>query len=199
MQCKLALAKTRLILLIILLIGFQQASWSQDSAYIKQADTIRHHSPRLAKRYSLILPGLGQAYNKQYWKIPIVYGILSIPVATYIYNNDLYLKTKFAYQAKYKEAKGDASDVAKIDPTLKNLTLGSLQSYRNVFRKDRDYSVLWLLLGWGLNIADATVSGHLKEFDINSNLTMSIKPTIQPTTQQTGLSLQLHFKNLHAK
>ncbi len=199
MQCKLALASMRYILVFTLLVFFQQASWSQDSAYLKRADTLRHHNPRLATRYSAILPGLGQAYNKQYWKIPIVYGVLAIPAATYVYNNDMYLKTKFAYQAKYKAANGDPSDLAKIDPTLKNLTIGSLQSYRNIFRKDRDYSVLWMLLGWGLNVVDATVSGHLKEFNINSDLSMRIQPTVLPQFQQTGLSLQLHLRSTHTK
>jgi hypothetical protein len=171
----------------------------QDSLYLKKADTIKHHNPRLATRYSLMLPGLGQAYNKQYWKIPIVYGILAIPASTFIYNNNMYQKTKFAYEAKFKASNGDPSDLAKIDPALTNLSIGSLQSYRNIFRKDRDFSVLWFILGWGLNIADASVSGHLKEFDISSNLAMRIRPTVQPNTQQTGFSLQLHFKNTHGK
>lgn len=183
----------------MLLVLIQHKSWSQDSAYIKRADTVRHHNPRLATRYSLILPGLGQAYNKQYWKIPIVYGILAIPASTFIYNNDLYNKTKFAYQAQFKAQNGDPSDLAKIDPTLKNLSIGSLQSYQNIFRKDRDYSVLWMILAWGLNIADATVSGHLKEFNINSDLSFRIQPIVQPQFQQTGLSLQLHLRNSQAK
>jgi hypothetical protein len=199
MQCKLALASIRLILLCSMLLLMQHKSWSQDSAYIKRADTIPHHNPRLATRYSAILPGLGQAYNKQYWKIPIVYGVIAVPVATYIYNNDLYNKTKFAYNAKFKAQNGDASDLPNIDPTLTNLSIGSLQSYRNAFRKDRDYSILWLLMAWGLNVVDATVSGHLKEFDVNSNLAISVKPTLEPAFRQTGLSLQLHFKNAHTK
>ena len=199
MQCKLALASNKLIVVLVILLLFQQNSWGQDSAYIKQADTIPHHIPRLATKYSAIMPGLGQIYNKQYWKLPIVYGALAIPVATYIYNDDLYNKTKFAYTAKFKAQNGDNADLEKIDPTLKNLSLGSLQSYRNSFRKDRDYSVLWFILGWGLNVVDATVSGHLKEFDVNSNLAISIKPTVEPRLHQTGLTLQLHFKNQQGK
>jgi hypothetical protein len=199
MQCKLALASYKLIGLLILCLLFQQNSWGQDSAYLKAADTIQHHNPRLAAKYSAFMPGLGQIYNKQYWKLPIVYGALAIPVATYIYNDDLYNKTKFAYTAKFKAQNGDNSDLDKIDPTLKNLSIGSLQSYRNSFRKDRDYSVLWFLLGWGLNVVDASVSGHLKEFDISPDLAMSIKPTIQPQYQQTGISIQLHFKNGQGK
>jgi hypothetical protein len=199
MQCKLASAKCKLIVLSLLLMSCHQFARCQDSAYLKRTDTVKHHNPRLAARYSLMLPGLGQAYNKQYWKIPIVYGILAIPVSTFIYNNDLYNQTKFAFEAKFKAANGDPSDLAKIDPKLTNLSLGSLQSYRNIFRKDRDFSVLWFILGWGLNIADASVSGHLKEFDISSNLAMRIRPTMQPMTNQTGISLQLHFKNAQGK
>jgi len=189
----------RLIFILLLLILLQHNGWSQDSTKLIKLDTLPRHNPRLATKYSAIFPGLGQIYNKQYWKLPIVYGVIAIPVATYIYNDDLYNKTKFAYTAKFKEQNGDNSDVAKIDPILKNLSLGSLQSYRNSFRKDRDYSILWFILGWGLNVVDATVSGHLKEFDVSSNLAISIKPMVQPQYRQGGLSLQLHFKNTQGK
>jgi hypothetical protein len=163
------------------------------------ATSIKHHVPKIATQRSAILPGWGQAYNKQYWKIPLVYGVLAIPAATYQYNADLYTKAKFAYEAKFKAANGDNSDIAKIDPTLKNLSLASLQSYRNIFRKDRDYSIMWFILGWGLNVLDATVSGHLKEFDINNDLSLKIQPSYQPQFRQAGLSLQLHFKNHSTK
>ena len=163
------------------------------------AISIKHHIPKIATQRSAILPGWGQAYNKQYWKIPLVYGVLAIPAATYQYNADLYGKAKFAYEARFKEANGDNSDVSKIDPTLKNLGLASLQSYRNIFRKDRDYSIMWFILGWGLNVLDATVSGHLKEFDINNDLTLKIQPNYQPQFKQAGLSLQLHFKHHSSK
>lgn len=199
MPCKLALASMRLIFISFLLILVQHNSWGQDSLNMKKLDTLPRHNPRLATKYSALFPGLGQIYNKQYWKLPIVYGVIAIPVATYIYNDDLYNKTKFAYTARFKEQSGDNSDVAKIDPVLKNLSLGSLQSYRNGFRKDRDYSILWFILGWGLNVVDATVSGHLKEFDVSSNLAISIKPMVQPQLRQSGLSLQLHFKNTNSK
>ena len=163
------------------------------------AVSIKRHIPRIATQRSAMIPGWGQIYNKQYWKIPLVYGVLAIPAATYQYNADLYSKAKFAYEARFKEANGDNSDLSKIDPALKNLGLASLQSYRNIFRKDRDYSIMWFILGWGLNVLDATVSGHLKEFDINNDLTLKIQPSYQPQFKQAGLSLQLHFKNHSSK
>jgi len=208
----------RSILFLLLLIVIQSNCWCQDSTLKKTIDknkkltdsavvdstkilidSVKHHNPRLATRYSAILPGLGQAYNKQYWKVPIVYGVLAIPVSTFIYNNDLYNKTKFAYTALIKEKNGDPSDVSKIDPTLKNLSIGSLQSYRNIFRRDRDYSILWFLIAWGVNVVDATVSGHLKEFDVSNNLSMRIEPLIQPQYKQTGISFRFNLKNAHAR
>lgn len=189
------------VLFIFFFIAMQSFAFSQDSTQLKK-DTIfsmPRHIPSRATKRSALIPGWGQAYNKQYWKIPLVYGVLAIPAATFQYNSDLYKKAKFAYEAKFKAANGDESDLAKIDPTLKNLSLGSLQSYRNVFRKDRDYSIMWFILAWGINVVDATVSGQLKEFDITNNLAFKIQPTYQPQFRQAGLTFQLHLKNSSTK
>ena len=189
----------RLLYIILLLLLMQPSANSQDSAYLKKTDTLQGHIPKRATRRSAIIPGWGQIYNKQYWKVPLVYGVLAIPASTYVYNNDLYLKTKFAYEAKFKAEKGDKSDLSKIDSKLQNLSIGSLQSYRNIFRRDRDYSIMWFILAWGVNVVDATVSGQLKEFDVSDNLSFRMVPYVQPQQQQTGLSLQFHFKNTHSK
>jgi hypothetical protein len=174
---------------ILFLLCLQQTLWAQDSTI-----NIVKHSPKKATNRSAILPGLGQAYNKQYWKIPLVYGVLSVPVVTYIYNNDLYAKTKFAYEARIQEANGDNSNVSKIDPVLINLSAGSLQSYRNIFRKNRDVSIMWFIIGWGINVVDASVSGHLKEFDVSNNLIMQVAPMKSDVYQQAGVSLQFKWK-----
>ena len=192
----------RLLFTFTLLLILGLNAWSQDSTQsIKKDSTliIRKHIPSKATKRSALIPGWGQAYNKQYWKIPLVYGVIALPAATYIYNNDMYKKTKFAYEAKFKEAAGDLSDVAKIDPVLKNLSTSSLQSYRNIFRKDRDYSIMWMIVTWGINVIDATVSGHLKEFEINNDLSFKIQPTYQPQFKQAGLALQFHFNNNHSR
>ena len=192
----------RLLFTFTLLLILGLNAWSQDSTKTVTKDStlvIRKHIPSKATKRSALIPGWGQAYNKQYWKIPLVYGVIAIPTATYIYNNDMYKKTKFAYEAKFKEAAGDVSDVAKIDPVLKNLSTSSLQSYRNIFRKDRDYSIMWIIVTWGVNVIDATVSGHLKEFDINNDLSFKIQPTYQPQFKQAGLALQFHFNNNHSR
>jgi len=71
----------------------------------------------------------------------------------------------------------------------------SLQSYRNSFRRDRDYSILFFLLAWGLNVVDATVFGHLKDFDVSNNLSMNLKPQFNPSTKSPGLMVTFHPKN----
>lgn len=158
-------------------------------------DSIPYHDPKIATRRSAILPGWGQAYNREYWKIPIAYGIISIPVAMYIFNNNYYKKMKFAYEARYKEAQGDKSDVPYIDSELVNLPINSLLNYRNAYRRDRDYSVLFFILAWGFQVADATVFAHLKQFDVSNNLSMQVKPLLDPVFKHAGLTLSFQLKS----
>jgi len=162
----------------------------------KQKDSVlrANHVPRKATRRSAILPGWGQAYNREYWKIPIVYGVLAIPTVAYIYNNNYYKKTRFAFEARLKEQNGDSSDVPLIDPELSGLGLGSLQNYRNSFRRDRDYSILWFLLAWGLQVVDATVFGHLRQFNISNDLSMQVHPQFNPVNKMPSLSLSLNLR-----
>jgi hypothetical protein len=169
-----------------------------DSAKIlkkkKDSTWLANHNPRIATKRSAILPGWGQAYNREYWKIPLVYGLLAIPTASFFYNNSYYKKTKFAYEAKVKAAAGDSSDYASIDPELINLSVGSLQNYRNSFRRDRDYSILWFILAWGLQVVDATVFAHLKQFNVSKDLSMQIHPQLNPTTRTPALTLAFQLR-----
>jgi hypothetical protein len=160
----------------------------------KTSETFVKHDPRKATFRSAVLPGWGQAYNKEHWKIPIVYAALGIPTGIFIYNNTWYKRTKFAHQAILKSEANppDNSDLAKIHPDLTSLTKESLLFYRNQFRKSRDYSVLWFFIAWGLNVADATVFGHLKEFDVDDNLSLQLKPLLN--AQSSGMSLVLNIK-----
>lgn len=168
------------------------AATPKDSVLKK--DSVFKPIPRIATRRSAILPGLGQAYNRQYWKIPLVYGIMAIPVGFYIYNNNYYQKTKYAYEAKFNAAKGDSSMLAGIDPELKGLQINDLLNYRNSFRRDRDYSILWFIITWGLQVVDATVSAHLLNFDVSEDLSMQIKPQIS-NLRAPGVSLAFNIKS----
>lgn len=171
-----------------------------DTGSLIKKDSVAKHDPRKATRRSAIIPGWGQAYNREYWKIPLVYGAIAIPTVMFVYNNNWYKKTKYAYEAKYNfETTGDTTGLAAIDPDLKNLSTTSLQSYRNSFRRDRDYSILFFLLAWGLNVVDATVFGHLKDFDVSNNLSMNLKPQFNPNTKSSGLMVTFHPKKPEKK
>ena len=157
------------------------------------------HDPRIATRRSLIFPGLGQIYNREYWKLPIVYGALAIPTITYFYNNNFYKEAKFAYDARYKAALSvaagrDSTDYFTLETKYQRADVAAIQSVRNASRRDRDYSILWFFIVWGVNVADATVFGHLKNFDVSNDLSMHIQPTFNPTTNGPGVSLVVNFK-----
>lgn len=160
----------------------------------KLADTtkkVRSNAAKASLR-SAMLPGLGQVYNKKYWKVPIVYGLLAIPVSTYNYNSEWYKKTRFAYTTRIT---GDSANFLNIAPELQPLSNSSLRLYRNEFRKGMDFSILGFLLLWGVNIIDAAVDGHLKSFDISDELSLKISPKLSPGPGQMGITATLHFKS----
>lgn len=153
------------------------------------------HDPRKAAIRSAILPGLGQAYNKSYWKIPIVYGALGATSYIFFYNIKNYKDTRFAYQAKYKASlaipQRDSTDYFKIRPDLVPISQEGLKFYRDTFRRDIDYAVLFFVLVWGLNVAEASVDAHLKTFDISPDLSLKIKPGHSEMAGTNGLSVVL--------
>ena len=140
---------------------------------------------------SAILPGLGQIYNKKYWKLPLVYGAIAIPVSLLSYNKTWYDRTRFAYQVRSNQ---DTANYSQIWRSLKPISTPSLKRYRNEFRKSMDLSVLYFLLAWGLNVVDATVDGHLRTFDISNDLSMEVKPYIPPNLSSGGLTLKVGFR-----
>jgi hypothetical protein len=175
---------------------------AEGKTVIKDTLSKKKHNPAKATRHSAIIPGWGQAYNHEYWKIPIVYGVLAIPAATFIYNNKWYKKTRDAFTIV---ASGDTSRYNEIDPKLISHNTGlpisqqDLQYFRNAFRKDRDYSVLFFLLAWGVNVVDATVFGHLKDFDVSDDLSMQVTPDYNPATKTLGVGFAFNLKTHQRK
>lgn len=166
-----------------------------------EIDTVRHkHSPRKATIYSAILPGLGQIYNKKYWKLPLVYAAVGIPIYTFIDNQRWYQRSR---EAAKMIATGDTANYkSRVVPELYIYfslnDANSLLQFRNQVRRNMDYSILVTLLMWGLNVVDATVDAHLKDFDISENLSMRIRPTLLSQGSIAGVSMVLTIGN-HAK
>lgn len=168
----------------------------QKEISLRPADTTRTiinpNAPAKAAFYSAVFPGLGQAYNKKYWKIPIVYGVIAIPVSLFNYNSKWYNKTRTAYTIRSTK---DSASFSKIAPELIPLSDESLRLYRNEFRKNMDFSILGIILAWGLNIVDATVDGHLRGFDISDEVSLKVGPKFSSGNGlgQMGISATFHF------
>ncbi len=158
------------------------------------------HSPQQATLRSAILPGWGQAYNGKYWKIPIVYAAIGVPVYLFFDNKQWYNRTRYALTivSNNRYGPGYADSLALAHPQLRTLiemkAQGSLVNYRNEFRKNMDYSILFTLLMWGLNIVDATVDGHLKGFDVSDKLSLDLRPATPAGGGPPGIALVLNFK-----
>jgi hypothetical protein len=200
------------LIIFLLCCGCSLYSFSQDTIIRKSTtdpvkiniDTakIKHHDPRIATRRSAFLPGLGQIYNREYWKVPIVWGALGTAAGFWIYNNNWYKRTKLAFEIVYDT---NTARYGEINPRLFSTTTGKpfdasyLQQLRNDFRRNRDYSLLYFLGLWALNIADATVFAHLKEFDVSNDLSLKLTPQVNPLTRSAGFSLALSAKDRNSK
>ncbi|ANE53337.1 hypothetical protein SY85_05515 [Flavisolibacter tropicus] len=154
------------------------------------------HSPRKAAIRSAIIPGWGQAYNKKYWKIPIVYAALGTSAYVFYYNLTWYKRCRYAYTVAVTDDVAHYDDVyIKLQPFVKNPNgEGTLKIYRNDYRRYIDYSVVAFVLLWGLNVVDATVDAHLKSFDVSPDLSFQIKPGYSELGNTHGISLVLAFK-----
>jgi hypothetical protein len=162
----------------------------------KYDSAMKAHSPKVAAIRSALLPGLGQIYNKKYWKLPIVYGGMGVCAGIFFYNLKNYKDTKFAYRVKYNmRVNGTDSNLfANIKDNLKPLEEESLRFYRNQFRRDIDYSALVFILLWGLNVVDAAVDAHLKPFDVSPDLSLRLVPGHSELAGTNGVSLVFRFK-----
>jgi Family of unknown function (DUF5683) len=159
-------------------------------------DTVvkKKFNPKVATLRSTIIPGWGQAYNKKYWKIPIIYGALGTTAGIFFYNLKTYKLLRTAVKIRY-----DTSNHNPIDPSLVNLSTESLVQYRNEYRQNIDYSVLFFIIFWGLNIVDATVDAHLKSFDVSPDVGMRIRPGLNSTNNGPGISFVFFLKDKHSK
>ena len=141
-------------------------------------------TPATAAFFSAVLPGLGQAYNKKYWKIPLVYGALGTSMYFYISNNKNYHKYRDAYKSRLEGYVAD--DLAFLD----NNRLIAGQKF---YQRNRDLSALVTLAFYALNIIDANVDAALIQFNLDENL--SVRPFIYPNdvTLKTNVGLTLNY------
>ncbi len=139
-----------------------------------------------AALYSLALPGLGQVYNRKFWKLPIVYGAIGTTLYFTISNTR---ELKRYNTALNLELKGEPHEFG--DATETQITL-----IRNAYRKNTELSSLLTALFHGLTIIDATVDAHLFKFDISDDLALEWHPNFLTGNNSVipSIQLSLHFK-----
>lgn len=165
----------------------------KEKLYDSTGKEIKVFNPRTATLRSAMIPGWGQIYNKKYWKLPLVYGALGTTAGIFFYNVKTYRLLRLAFL--YKTSK-DSLDDLLIDPQFSKLDASSIKLYRNSFRQNVDYSVLFFIVFWGLNVVDATVDAQLKAFDVNDNISLKISPGYSPMANTSGISLVM---DIHSK
>lgn len=159
----------------------------------KGKDTVtKKYDPGIAIKRSAILPGWGQYTNKKYWKLPLVYGALGTTGYLFFRNLKQYHEAKTAYALA---TDGDPTNDYLIKQPY--LTVASqperIKTFRNSVRQNVDYSVLFFIIFWGLNVADAAVDAHLKTFDVSDDLSLQFKGGYSPMANTTGVSIVLNI------
>jgi len=148
--------------------------------------------PARAAFYSAILPGLGQAYNKKYWKIPIVWGAIGTGIYFYNSNNKLYKRYRSAYKRRLAGFTDDEFFGTTEVPIVSNE--GLIRAQQSL-RRNSELSLLITIGLYALNIIDANVDAHLLQWNVDKNL--AIRPHIDFETHeassQMGLTLNFNF------
>lgn len=141
-------------------------------------------APSKAAFYSAILPGLGQAYNKKYWKIPIVYGAMGTSIYSYVWNNKKYHEYRDAYKRRL---------LGYTDDNFQYLDDSRLISAQKFHQKNRDLSMLVTAGIYILNIVDANIDAHLMQFNVNENLTIKPEFEINEFDRKHNLAVSVNF------
>lgn len=147
-------------------------------------DSVYMHSPKKATIMSAALPGLGQIYNRKYWKVPIIYG--GFAVAGYFLNDNL------KNIEKYKELFIAETDGDPTTINTSNFTTADLTRIIDQYKQWRDLSYISFVVIYALNIIDANVDAHLFYFDVSEDISLNVVPYMSPIRSQgVGLSLSL--------
>lgn len=190
--------RTVLVILLCLLFLFPFCSKAQDTSAMQKGtpmtipkDTLKRvpFQPD-AKRsglYSALIPGLGQLYNRQYWKVPIVYGLMGTTTYFAIKNNREYQRYRKAYISRI--ANGNSSN----DEFQGVLSTEAIKSYQDEAKQNADMMVVYTVLGYAVQLLEAISGAHLKNFDISRDLALQIGPVVQPNAT-VGVGLVVHFK-----
>ncbi len=149
--------------------------------------------PSVAIKRSAILPGWGQITNKSYWKLPIVYGALGTTAIIFFRNLNQFRDARNAYLLATDNDPSNDYLIKQPYFTVKD-NPGRIKTFRDQVRQNIDYSFLVFIVFWGLNVVDAAVDAHLKNFNVSDDLSFHIRAGKSELANTTGVSLVLSIK-----
>lgn len=186
-----------LLFIFAIKINAQKDSISVGDLKVKGGITVTEDfynplSPSKAAFYSAIFPGMGQLYNKKYWKVPIVWGGIGFFTYVYLDNNSEFKR----YRTAFKQRESGLQDEFTLDDGSVLISRDGLINAQEVLRKNRDLSLLGLIITYALQIVEASVNAHLLQFNTDTNL--SFKPMVFPDrmlaqTPAFGMSIKYTF------
>lgn len=148
-------------------------------------DYLTLKSPMRASLYSAIFPGMGQIYNKKYWKAPLVWGLIGTGVGFVVYYNNQYKEYRGYYLDKLYGYELE-------NPALNNLSVRQLATIQDDKKRIRDYAIALTALAYILNIVDASVDAHL--YGIKKDADLSFEPVILQNNQTAEMAMGMGFK-----
>jgi len=152
----------------------------------------KEHSPKKATFYSMLLPGLGQAYNKKYWKIPIIYAGFGVMAYFISFNSTEYHKFKASY-----DFEPSGTDTIPPNDYYYRYDKDALSRGRDDYRRNLEFTYVITGIWYILNIVDASVDAHLFNYDISEDLSLKIEPVIhQPSffaEPKPGIKITFNF------
>lgn len=179
-----------LVLFLFLLSSVSVFAQDENATILVAKDSVQSNNidpltPAKAAFYSAVLPGLGQAYNKKYWKIPLVYGAIGTSIYFYMDNDKRYKQFRNAYKSRLEGI---------VTEDLKRFDNNRLIAAQRIYQRNRDLSALVTLAFYALNIIDANVDAALLQFNVDENL--SLKPVLYPNdvTMRTNVGLTLNYR-----
>ena len=170
----------------------EKENTSEETVAVVIADSVsaKHQidplAPSRAAFYSAVLPGLGQVYNKKYWKVPIVLGAITGGILFYDYYNDRYN----SYRDAYKRRLAGFTD----DEYQGRVTDDGLRRAQTTLRRNKEMTLLITIGLYVLNIIDANVDAHLQQFNVDENLSLQPVYERSPLDGSNNFGVSLNFK-----
>lgn len=137
--------------------------------------------------YSALIPGFGQLYNRQYWKMPIVYAIMGSTIYLVAKRNTEYQRYRTAYVARIADPNNSQDEFQGI------LSLPAIKQYQDEAKQNMDMMVVFTVVAYAGQIMEAISGAHLRNFDISKDLSMQVSPILTPI-HTVGLGLVVNFK-----